>query len=68
MTPYEIWLHLRLNPKRKREYIDLLTNGGYLELVDQDNKSVCIITATGKTFVDNLKRVLEPTSSHRVLP
>lgn len=59
MTPYEIWFHLRLNPKRTKEYLEFLKKNSFLDCADQGGRTICSITAAGKTFVENLRMALE---------
>jgi predicted transcriptional regulator len=61
LTPYEVAFHLRLNRKKAREHLDFLVGRGFLKLVDDDDEKKLLfeITQNGRTFVDNLRAVLQ---------
>jgi predicted transcriptional regulator len=58
LTPYEIAFHLRLNRKRTRQYIEFLLDKGFLERIDQDDKTLYSLSAAGRAFLENMKTVL----------
>jgi predicted transcriptional regulator len=59
MTPYEVAFHLRLNRKKAREYLEFLKKNSFLESVEYEGRATYVITPVGKTFVENLKSILE---------
>jgi predicted transcriptional regulator len=59
MTPYEVAFHLRLNRKKAREYLEFLKINSFLEFMECEGRVTYNITPVGKTFVENLKSVLE---------
>jgi predicted transcriptional regulator len=59
MTPYEVAFHLRLNRKKAREYLEFLKINSFLEFMEYEGRAAYNITPVGKTFVENLKSVLE---------
>ena len=66
MTPYEVAFQLRLNRKKAKEHLDFLVSRGFLELISNDeDKALFGITPNGRTFVGNLRTVLEQDYSFR---
>ena len=58
MTPFEISFHLRLNTKRTKGYLKLLTEKELLECSAQGDKNVYVLTAKGLAFAEKMKLAL----------
>ena len=57
LTPFEIAFHARLNHKRAKEYIGLLETNGYLELVEDDRRMICVLSADGGSLVEKARGI-----------
>jgi predicted transcriptional regulator len=57
LTPFEIAFYARLNHKRTKEYISFLERRGYLELIDQDGRTVCVLTTSGGNVVERVRSI-----------
>ena len=57
LTPFETAFYARLNHKRAKEYINLLERNGYLELVDEDGRTICVLSASGGSLVERARAV-----------
>jgi predicted transcriptional regulator len=57
LTPFETAFYARLNHKRAKEYINLLERNGYLELVDEDGRTICVLSASGGSLVEKARAV-----------
>jgi predicted transcriptional regulator len=57
LTPFETAFYARLNHKRAKEYINLLERSGYLELVDEEGRTICVLSASGGSLVERARAV-----------
>jgi predicted transcriptional regulator len=57
LTPFEVAFHGRLNHKRAKEYIASLHNNGYLELVEEGGRVICVLSADGGSLVERARGI-----------
>jgi predicted transcriptional regulator len=57
LTPFELAFHARLNHKRTKEYIKFLERAGYLELINEDGRTICVLSASGGSLVQRLRAI-----------
>ena len=57
LTPFEIAFYARLNHKRTKEYINFLERKGYLELSDEDGRTVCVLSTSGGSVVERVRSI-----------
>ena len=57
LTPFEVAFYARLNHKRTKEYINFLERSGYLELVDEDGRTVCVLSTSGGNVVERVRSI-----------
>jgi predicted transcriptional regulator len=55
LTPFEVAFYARLNHKRTKEYINFLERSGYLEVVDEDGRTVCVLSTSGGNVVERVR-------------
>jgi len=57
MTPFELAFYARLNHKRTKEYIRFLERAGYVEIIDEDGRTICVLSASGGSLVERLRLI-----------
>ena len=57
LTPFEVAFYARLNHKRTKEYISFLERSGYLELIDEDGRTVCVLSTSGGNVVERVRAI-----------
>jgi len=57
LTPFEVAFYARLNHKRTKEYINFLERSGYLELIDEDGRIVCVLSTNGSNVVERIRSI-----------
>ena len=59
MTPFEIAFYARLNHKRTKAYLEFLKSSGYLEVVDEDGRTMYILTPGGRDFAGRVRSLFQ---------
>jgi predicted transcriptional regulator len=57
LTPFEVAFYARLNHKRTKEYINFLERRGFLELIDEDGRTVCVLSTSGGNVVERVRSI-----------
>jgi predicted transcriptional regulator len=57
LTPFEVAFYARLNHKRTKEYIGFLEQSGYVTIVNEDGRIVCVLSASGANVVERARAV-----------
>ena len=57
LTPFELAFYARLNHKRTKEYIKFLERVGYVEITDEDGRTICVLSASGGSLVERLRLI-----------
>jgi predicted transcriptional regulator len=57
LTPFEVAFYARLNHKRTKEYINFLERRGFLELTDEDRRTLCVLSTSGANVVDRVRSI-----------